>query len=149
MTLRRTKSSNPRSMYWLLGAEVLPLQALKDAFAKRSNLFEGPTDPVMMHEKDVRENLAKGGLGSALVMSTELPPGDDRPPHEAIKDVRRQLSNRFHESILKMCTLQMAVYMCQPLGLYEHSKAIMLQFEAQAQMIPMSYVSGHGAYNPY
>ncbi|KAI0062430.1 hypothetical protein BV25DRAFT_629422 [Artomyces pyxidatus] len=109
ITLRGTKSSNPRTMYQLIEIEVLPIQALKDIYLKRSNLVEGPKNPIELHEKDTLEDIAKGGLGPALVLLTELPPGDDRPPHEAIKI--------------------MAV----------HLRAITSRFEAENPMLPKEY----------
>ncbi|KAI0062435.1 hypothetical protein BV25DRAFT_1855702 [Artomyces pyxidatus] len=110
MTLRRTRSRNPRNMYRLIEVEVLPLQALQDAFSNRAHLGDMmPVNPIAMLEKDAQERMADGGLGSAMVMSVELPLGDDRPPHDAIKD--------------------MAVHILQPLGLYEDSRASMLRFE--------------------
>lgn len=90
LTLRRTESSDPRTLYSLVDAEVLQWSVLETAFANRANFSDlSPVSVKEMLENDEAERKREGGLGSVLVMSMELPKGDNRPPHKALVEVRR------------------------------------------------------------
>jgi hypothetical protein len=48
-----------------------------------------------MLAKDEEERKRDGALGSVMVMSIELPKGDNRPPRDAVTEVRKQLFLKF------------------------------------------------------
>ena len=51
LTLRRTASSNPRALYSLVDAEVLPWSVLEAAYANRVNVSDlSPLSPKLMLE---------------------------------------------------------------------------------------------------
>lgn len=88
LTLRRTASSNPRALYSLVDAEVLPWSVLEAAYANRVNVSDlSPLSPKLMLEKDEEERKRDGGIGSVMVISLELPKGDNRPPHNALTEL--------------------------------------------------------------
>jgi hypothetical protein len=92
LTLRRTESSNPRTLYTLIEAEVIPWSVMDAAYANRGHFAESvPVSPRLMLYNDEQQRKREGGLGSVMVMSIELPKGDNRPPREAFKQVRRLL----------------------------------------------------------
>ena len=94
LTLRRTASSNPRALYSLVDAEVLPWSVLEAAYANRVNVSDlSPLSPKLMLEKDEEERKRDGGLGSVMVISLELPKGDNRPPHNALTEVSSHICN--------------------------------------------------------
>lgn len=90
VTLHRTTSSNPRILYSLVDAEVLPLSALEGAYANRAHFTDSsPVSPRSMLAMDEQQRRARdGALGSVMVLSIELPKGDNRPPHKALSEVR-------------------------------------------------------------
>lgn len=94
LTLRRTESSNPRTLYSLVEAEVLPLSALEAVFASLGNFADSsPVSPKSLLARDEEQRKREGGLGSVMVMSIELPKGDSRKPHDAMKEVRKRFAN--------------------------------------------------------
>jgi len=106
LTLRRTTSSNPRTLYSLIGATELPLSFLEEIYADRGLVQDSrPVSPKAIlagHDETAKQN---GGIGAVLVMSVELPPGDDRSPESALKE--------------------MSVHMFHPLSLFKtHRKTL-------------------------
>lgn len=91
LTLRHTDSPNPRAIYSLIDAEVLPLSILEATYENRTNFWSelGQTvSPKEMLASDEEERKRAGGLGSVMVMSIELPKGDNRSPRNAMNEVR-------------------------------------------------------------
>ena len=93
VTLRRNAAvpaARPRAMYALVDAAVLPLSLLDTKFAAAANLLTGerchPVRDALARDK--AERLAHGGLGSVMVMSFELAPGEEFTPKEAVEKVR-------------------------------------------------------------
>ena len=86
VTLHRTMLSNPRILYSLLDAEVLPLWALEGTYANRAHFMDSsPVSPRSMLATDEQQRRAyDGALGSVMVLSIELPKRDSRPPHKAL-----------------------------------------------------------------
>ncbi|KAG6849033.1 hypothetical protein H0H93_011878 [Arthromyces matolae] len=88
LTLRRTTSMNPRTLYELVDAEVLPMTFMDEFFANQRLLSDSsPVSPRQMLEDDAIKNQLEGAFGVAMVISTELPPGDNRSPRQALTDV--------------------------------------------------------------
>ena len=90
ITLRKNASfTNPRAMYSLIDAQVLPLTLLEEKFKHVANAQD--ERPVNMIEefvvKDRKRRIADGALGSVLVMSFELAPGEDMTVEEAVAKV--------------------------------------------------------------
>ncbi|KZP19501.1 hypothetical protein FIBSPDRAFT_562496 [Athelia psychrophila] len=104
VTLRRTTSHNPRTFYTLVDHEIIPFSWIEEAWANRvSALDESPCSPQALLARDAAERKKNdGALGSVLVISLELPPGDDRSPREALKNI--------------------SVHVMQPLGLFNVHK---------------------------
>jgi len=103
LTLRRTDSSNPRTYYSLIEAEVLPWTVLEAIYANRGNFTDlSPVSPRAMLEQDAERRKPDGALGSVMVISIELPEGDNRPPRDALKELN--------------------VHIMQPLGLFDVHK---------------------------
>ncbi|KAI0062440.1 hypothetical protein BV25DRAFT_1825434 [Artomyces pyxidatus] len=76
-----TKSSDPRTLYYLVDAEVIPFAVLEETWSARANIHDlCPVSPRVMLEYDAEQRLRLGGLGSVMVVSMELPKGDDRSP---------------------------------------------------------------------
>lgn len=69
---------------------------MDEIFANRANFTDlssaSPRALLAMHEASGKHD---GTLGSVMVMSIELPEGDNRPPRDALKEVRRPLSIRY------------------------------------------------------
>lgn len=85
LTLRRTESSIPRTHYSLLGAEVLPWSALEAVHANRGHFSDSRSvDPRTMFEQDAVGRKAVGALGSVMVVTIEMPKGQNRPPRDAL-----------------------------------------------------------------
>ncbi|KAF9466837.1 hypothetical protein BDZ94DRAFT_1212419 [Collybia nuda] len=102
LTLRRTESSNPRTLYSLVQAEVIPWPVMDEVYANRGYLVDSSSaSPRDLLDSDAqrRKGDGHGSLGSVMVLSVELPKGDDRSPIEA-----------FH---------QLSVHMLHPLGLFK------------------------------
>jgi hypothetical protein len=87
LTLRRTDSSNPRTYYDLVEVEVLPMTLLDSIYSNRSEINMNPASPRMVLEQDAERRKHDGSLGSVMVMSIELPKGDNRPPGDALSEV--------------------------------------------------------------
>jgi hypothetical protein len=88
-----TPSENPRAIYSLIEAAVLPLSDLEDALSCLDRYGDSsPFSPKAMLAKDDEARKLEGALGSVVVMSMELPKGDNRSPQDALKKVRRRLS---------------------------------------------------------
>jgi len=103
LTLRRTTSSNPRTLYSLVDAEVIPWSYLEAVWANRANFADSsPASAKSMLTMDEAARKRDGALGSVMVMSIELPEGDNRPPRDALKE--------------------MNVHTLQPLGLFKVHK---------------------------
>ena len=87
-TLRRTASSNPRTLYSLIDAEALPFSMLEAVYANRVQLSDSsPVSPKAMLEQDEVERKREGGIGSVMVVSIELPKGDNRSTRDALTQV--------------------------------------------------------------
>ena len=92
LTLRRTASSNPRTLFSLVDAEVLPWSVLEAAYANRANALDlSPASPKAMLAMDEEGRKRDGALGSVMVVSVELPKGDNRPPRDALTEVRENV----------------------------------------------------------
>jgi len=87
LTLRRTESSNPRTYYDLVEVEVLPMTLLDSIYSNRSDLNMNPVSPRLMLKQDVERRKHDGGLGSVMVMSIELPKGENRPLRDALSEM--------------------------------------------------------------
>lgn len=90
ITLRKNASfTNPRAMYSLVDAQVLPLTLLEEKYKHAANAQDG--QPIDAFEefviKDRKRRIENGALGSALVMSFELAPGEDMTVEEAVDKV--------------------------------------------------------------
>lgn len=90
LTLRRTESSNPRTLYSLIEAEVIPWSVMDEVYANRGNFADSsPASPRAILDNDAQQRKREGGRGSVMVLSLELPKGDNSPPIEAFKQVSR------------------------------------------------------------
>jgi hypothetical protein len=88
VTLRRTTSTNPRAIYSLVDAAVLPFSLLEDLYSNRGTFEDSsPVSPKAMLAMDEERRKHDGALGSVMVMSIELPKGDNRSPRDALKEV--------------------------------------------------------------
>lgn len=90
VTLRRTPSHNPRTFYTLIDYEIIPLSWIEEAWSNRVSAHDErtPLSPRAILTRDADQRMRNdGALGSVLVTSFELPPGDDRSPREAVKNV--------------------------------------------------------------
>ena len=88
LTLRRSTSSNPRTLYSLIDAAVLPLSVLEDAFSGLGRFEDmSPVSPKAMLAMDEEGRKRDGALGSVMCMSIELPKGDNQSPQDALKKV--------------------------------------------------------------
>jgi len=87
LTLRRTDSSNPRTYYDLVEVEVLPMTLLDSIYFHRGDLSMNPVSPRMALEQDAERRKHDDSLGSVMVMSVELPKGDNRQPRDALIEV--------------------------------------------------------------
>lgn len=90
ITLRKNKeTSNPRAMYSLADAQVLPLTLLADKYKYIATAHdERPVDVLEEYFwKDRKKRLADGALGSVLAMSFELAPGEEMTVEEAVAKV--------------------------------------------------------------
>lgn len=135
VTLRRTTSSNPRLFYSLVEAEVLPWSALETVYENRVNYGDSSqVSPRKMFKADEeRRKRLHGALGSVMVVSIELPAGDNRPPRNALGEVGikslAQLIIKFVESLV--LSLQVAIHILQPLGLFTEHKISLSRFVSQ------------------
>ncbi|KAF7983290.1 hypothetical protein HWV62_22949 [Athelia sp. TMB] len=89
ITLRRTASRDPRTFYSLVGYEVIPFSWIEEAWQGRA-AAAGPSvsmSPKAVLERDKIERKRDGTLGSALVISCELPPGSNQSPREALQSL--------------------------------------------------------------
>lgn len=76
-------------MYSLIDAEALPFSVLESAYANRGQLSDlTPVSPKAMLAKDEEGRKRDGALGSVLVVSIELPKGDNRSIRDALSQVR-------------------------------------------------------------
>ena len=87
MTLRRTDSSNPRTYYDLVEVDVLPMTLLDSIYANRGDLNMNPVSPRLVLKQDAERRKPEGALGSVMVMSIELPKGENRPIRDALSEV--------------------------------------------------------------
>jgi len=87
LTLRRTDSSNPRTYYDLVEVEVVPMTLLDAIYSNRADLNMNPVSPRTVLEQDAERRKPDGALGSIMVMSIELPKGDNRPLRDALGEV--------------------------------------------------------------
>jgi hypothetical protein len=97
LTLRRTTSTNPRTLYSLIEATELPLSFLEEIFSDRGLVQDlSPVSPKAMLAAQEETAKHNGAIGAVLVMSIELPHGDNRSPQNALKEVLSFLiRNRF------------------------------------------------------
>lgn len=88
LTLHRTESSNPRTLYSLVQAQVIPWSIMGDMYANRGNLADSsPMSPRAILDNDAQQRKREGGLGSVMILSLELPKGDNSPPIKAFKQL--------------------------------------------------------------
>ncbi|TRM61262.1 hypothetical protein BD626DRAFT_570918 [Schizophyllum amplum] len=88
ITLRRNVGSrNPRAMYRLVDADVLPLSILQETFENRWRLDATyPISPLLALEHDARGRIANdGALGSVLVLSVEIQEDENKTVEEAVR----------------------------------------------------------------
>jgi hypothetical protein len=90
ITLRRTTSSTPRTMYSLVDADVIQWSVLDTLYANRADFLDrqSPVSPRALFETDEEIKRRDGALGSVMVMTMELPKGDNRTPLDALNGVR-------------------------------------------------------------
>ncbi|KAI0062450.1 ALDH-like protein [Artomyces pyxidatus] len=131
VTLRRTESSDPRTLYSLVDAEVIPLSFLEEAWSTRANMRDLiPMSPRAILENDADQRRRDGGLGSVMVMSMELPKGDDRPPRDALTQIN--------------------VHILQPLGVYNVHKTALSRLRSFSRDMAMKCLKNSldgGAYS--
>jgi len=60
---------------------------LDSIYFHRGDLKMNPVSPRMALEQDVERRKHDDSLGSVMVMSVELPTGDNRPPRDALIEV--------------------------------------------------------------
>jgi len=60
---------------------------LDDVYSNRSDLDMNPVSPRTVLDQDAERRKPEGALGSVMVMSIELPKGDNRPPRDALSEV--------------------------------------------------------------
>ncbi|KAG6849032.1 hypothetical protein H0H93_011877 [Arthromyces matolae] len=88
LTLRRTTSMNPRTLYDLVDAEVIPMTVMDELYADRRSMVDSsPFSIREMLESDALRREPHGALGSVMVITTELPRGDDSSPRQALTNV--------------------------------------------------------------
>jgi hypothetical protein len=93
LTLRRTDSSNPRTMYNLIETEVVPWDFVDQVFSKLGNFTDSsPVSPRRMLAQNAEERKRDGALGAVMVISLELPEGDNTTPRQALAQVRISFS---------------------------------------------------------
>ncbi|KAI5900699.1 uncharacterized protein SCHCODRAFT_02483727 [Schizophyllum commune H4-8] len=94
ITLRRNlKSTNPRALYTLVDAEVLPLSVLQDTFEGRWAMDGSyPVSPILALEHDARgRKINDGALGSVMVFSVELQEDEEKTVEQAVRTVSLDL----------------------------------------------------------
>ncbi|KDQ16498.1 hypothetical protein BOTBODRAFT_30834 [Botryobasidium botryosum FD-172 SS1] len=116
ITLYRTSSSTPRTMYSLAGAEVLPFSVLEEGYEDAS-LVDPYQDPleggrlsgmIEIFERNREERIKNGALGAVLVASIELKEGDTRPVRQAFTETNVRilqplgLFKEYRESLLRI-----------------------------------------------
>lgn len=95
---RRTDSTNPRTLYSLIDCEVLPRTLMEEKYANVADLLhhgqlraEVSTNPLTIWDADEVERKTEwahvGALGSCMVVTMELPEGDNRSVTQAFMDV--------------------------------------------------------------
>lgn len=86
-----SESENPRILYSLVDAEVLPLSVLEKKFANTAianALGPKPMDPLAVLRQNTAERIQAGGLGAVMVMSVEILEGEEgKSPEQAVLDV--------------------------------------------------------------
>jgi hypothetical protein len=129
VTLHRSSSVNPRTIYSLVDAVVLPLSLLEDTFSIFGNFEDSsPVSVKSMLAKDEERRKRDGALGSVMVMSIELPKGDNRSPCDALKKVFRFLffmnfpSKHPAKQLILSMSRQLPLHILQPLGLFQVHK---------------------------
>ena len=120
LTLRRTDSSNPRTYYDLVEVEVLPMTLLDSIYSNRGDLNMNPVSPRLVLKQHSERRKHDGGLGSVMVMSIELPKGEDRPLRDALSEVSVSIVKIFRYSLL--IQVKMNINIMQPLGLFNVHK---------------------------
>ena len=60
---------------------------LDSIYSNRGDLNMNPVSPRIMLEQDAERRKHDNTLGSVMVMSIELPKGDNRPPRDALSEV--------------------------------------------------------------
>lgn len=71
---------------------MLPWSVLEAAYANRANASDlSPASPKAMLAMDEEGRKRDGALGSVMVVSVELPKGDNRPPRDALTEVRENI----------------------------------------------------------
>ena len=60
---------------------------LDSIYANRGDLNMNPVSPRLVLKKDAERRKHDGALGSVMVMSIELPKGENRPIRDALSEV--------------------------------------------------------------
>ncbi|KAF8055855.1 hypothetical protein FPV67DRAFT_720588 [Lyophyllum atratum] len=133
VTVRRTASSNPRTYYSFADAEVLPWSALEAVYANRMSFADSsPAAPRAMFRRDAEQRKRNdGALGSVMVISIELPKGENMPPREALKEL--------------------VIHTMQPLGLFKEHKACFSRYPTLPREIHLKCMQNclkGGKYDP-
>ncbi|KAL1716433.1 hypothetical protein EV715DRAFT_205352, partial [Schizophyllum commune] len=90
ITLRRNvESTNPRAMYTLIDADLLPFSVLQETFEGRWAMDGSyPVSPKLVLEHDARgRKVNDGALGSVMVFSVELQEDEEKTVEEAVRTV--------------------------------------------------------------
>ncbi|KAI4522693.1 hypothetical protein K525DRAFT_268674 [Schizophyllum commune Loenen D] len=88
ITLRRNlESTNPRAMYTLIDADMLPFSVLQETFEGRWAMDGSyPVSPMLVLEHDARgRKVNDGALGSVMVFSVELQEDEEKTVEEAVR----------------------------------------------------------------
>ena len=93
---------------------------LDSIYSNRGDLNMNPVSPRIVLAQDVERRKHDHNLGSVMVMSIELPKGDNRPPWDALSEVSAAMFKILHYSLL--IPVKMNVSVMQPLGLFNVHK---------------------------
>jgi len=87
--LRNRTSTNPRAMYSLIDADVLPLGILEKKYSSTVAAHDGseqPFSPLDILAASAKDFEKDGELGAVMVISVELGPGEKKSVEQAVSD---------------------------------------------------------------